>query len=123
MPSFEDLIIWQKTHKLMLRIHEIASRLPKEERFGVGGQIKRSSSSVSDNIAEGYGSYYYNDKIKKFYVSRGEATETQNHLRSLEGKGCLKSEETNELVTEYTGVIKGINGYVNYIRRKRKDNR
>ena len=119
MPSFEDLKIWQKAHKLMLRIHEIGKTLPKGEQFKLGNQIERSSSSVPDNIAEGYTSYYYNDKIKCMYVARKEAGETQNHLRSIEGKGYRKKEEVDELFKEYTEVIKGINGFVNYIRKKR----
>ncbi|MDI6733411.1 MAG: four helix bundle protein [Planctomycetota bacterium] len=120
MPSFEDLKIWQMAHNLMLRIDEIAVKnIPREEKFRAGDQIKRSSSSIPDNIAEGYTSYYYNDKIKCLYVARKEAGETQNHLRKLEGKGYITKEVSDELFGKYTGLIKGINGFINYIRKKR----
>lgn len=125
MPSFEDLTIWQKAHSLMLKIHEIVKHLPREERFRAGDQIERSSSSVPDNISEGYMSYYYNDKIKFLYIARREAGETRNHLRKLVDKHYMAQSQAKDFIAECTEIIKGINGFINYIRRKRdrdKDN-
>jgi hypothetical protein len=52
--GFEKLWVWQKAHKLMQEVHKFCKRLPREERFRLRDQIERSSSSVCDNIAEGY---------------------------------------------------------------------
>lgn len=120
MAGFEKLRIWQKAHELMLGVHDIAKKLPLEEKYRIKGQIERSSSSVCDNIAEGYSSYYYNDKIKGMYTARKEVGETQNHIRSLENKKYIGSELSNRLISEYEGFIKGINSYINYIRDKTK---
>ncbi|MFH1702682.1 MAG: four helix bundle protein [Nitrospirota bacterium] len=117
--GFEKLWIWQKAHKLMQEIHKFCKTLPGEEKFRIKDQIERSSSSVCDNISEGYTSYYYKDKIKGFYTARKEAGETQNHLRKLEGKAYLDSKTSQAWIEEYEEVIRGINGYVNYIRSKR----
>jgi four helix bundle protein len=86
MPSFKDLWIWQESHKLMLEIHDFAKTLPIEEKFRKSDQIERSSSSVPDNIAEGYAAYYYNEKIKGMLIARREVAETQNHIEALVGK-------------------------------------
>lgn len=117
--GFERLWVWQKAHQLMLEIHKISRTLPREERFRKRDQIERSSSSVPDNIAEGYTSYYYQDKIKGFCTARKEAGETQNHIRAIEGKGYLPSSTANDLIGRYEEVIKGINGYINWVRDKR----
>jgi four helix bundle protein len=117
--GFERLWVWQKAHHLMLEIHQIGKTLPRDERFRSRDQIERSSSSVPDNIAEGYTSYYYQDKIKSFNVSRKEAGETQNHLRAIEGKGYISVTTANDLIGRYEEVIKGINGYINWVREKR----
>ena len=117
--GFEKLWVWQKAHKLMQEIHRFCKTLPREERFRLRDQIERSSSSVCDNIAEGYTSYYYNDKIKGFNIARKEAGETQNHVRKLSAKGYLNSKNSQSWVKEYEEVIRGINGYVRYIREKR----
>src|SRR3989339_2041108 len=86
VPRHEKLWVWQKSHKLMLEIYIICKTLPFEERFRLTDQIQRSSKSVPDNIAEGCSSYYFNNKIKSYIVSRKEAAETQNHIREMEGK-------------------------------------
>lgn len=117
--GFERLWVWQKAHKLMLNIHKISRSLPRHERYNLRSQLERSSSSVADNIAEGHSSYYYQEKIKGFNTARKEAGETQNHIRSLQGKGYINRKIADDLVGEYEEVLRGINGYVNWIRRKR----
>lgn len=117
--GFEKLWVWQKAHKLMQEIHKFCRTLPKDERFRLRDQVERCSSSICDNIAEGYTAYYYNDKIKGFYTARKEARETQNQIRKLSGKGYLDSEQSQRLVEEYEEIIRGINGYIRYIREKK----
>jgi four helix bundle protein len=124
MPAgFEKLRIWQEAHQLILEIHEIAKSLPFEERYRKRDQIERSSSAAPDNIAEGYCSYYYNDKIKGFYIARKEAGETQNHFRALEGKKYITKEKADSFIERYEKLIQGINGYINYIRKRRGSDR
>ena len=120
MPTFRDLWIWQEAHKLMLEIHQVAKRLPKDERFRKRDQIERSSSSVADNISEGYTAYYYNEKIKGMLIARREAGETQNHVEGLVGKQYLPRNKGDEWINRYERIMAGINSYVNYIRDKRQ---
>jgi four helix bundle protein len=82
----------------MLEIHKFCGTLPKSEDFKLKDQIERCSSSVCDNIAEGYTAYYYKEKIKGFYIARKEAGETQNHLLKLSGKKYLSPEQSKNWV-------------------------
>ena len=117
--GFEKLWIWQKAYKLMQFIHKSCKALPREEKYRLKDQVERSSFSVCDNIAEGYTAYYYKDKIERFLTARKEAGETQNHILKLSGKNYIKPEVARRWVKKYEEVIRGINGYVNYIRDKR----
>lgn len=81
--------------------------------------MERCSSSVCDNISEGYTSYYYNEKIKGFHIARKEAGEAQNHIRQLSGKKYLDPKQSQVWVEEYEEIIRGINGYIRYIREKK----
>jgi len=119
--GFQRLWVWQKAHQLMLEIHNICKTLPREEKYRKKDQIERSSSSVPDNLAEGYTSYYYQDKIKGFNIARKEAGETQNHIIALQDKQYINSNQARELLIRYEEVIKGINGYIRWIREKRGD--
>lgn len=118
-PGFENLRIWKKSYDLMLEVHAICRTLPREEKYKIGDQAERSSAAVVDCIAEAYGSYYYNDKIKICYSARREASETQSHLRKMEGKKYLIPERANELIIEYEGLIRGINAFINDIKKQR----
>ncbi len=117
--GFERLWVWQKSHRLMLEVHSLCKKLPRIERFKIRDQLERSSCSVPDNIAEGHTSYYYQDKIKSFNIARKEAGETQNHIRSLQGKGYLPAGDADDFVKRYEEVIKGINGYINWVKEKK----
>ena len=66
--KFETLKVWQKAHSFMLDIHRrLIPILPKEERFGLTDQIRRSSKSIGANIAEGSGRFYYMDNVRFCY--------------------------------------------------------
>jgi len=103
----------------MLEISKICKNLPKDERFRLIDQIDRSSSSVQDNISEGYTAYYYNEKIKAMLIARKEAGETQNHILKMKGKGYISEEQTNILIDRYEKLIIGINKFNSYIQEKR----
>jgi len=103
----------------MKEIHDICKKLPVEEKYKIKDQIERSSASVCDNIAEGYGSYYYLDKIKCLRVARKEAGETQNHILKMSVKSYVDEKDAKKAVDEYEEVIRGINGYINYLRSKK----
>jgi len=103
----------------MLEIHQLGRTLPRDERFRLRDQVERSSSSVPDNIAEGYAAYYYDEKIKHMLIARREASETQNHLKSMEGKRYITVEKANDFIKRYERVIAGINSFINFVREKR----
>jgi four helix bundle protein len=121
--GFEKLWVWQKAHELMLEVHKICRTLPRNERFNKRYQLEKSSSSVPDNIAEGHTSYYYQDKIRGFNVARKEAGETQNHIRALQDKHYITSKSSRDIISRYEEVIRGINGYIRWVREKRGNKR
>ena len=103
----------------MTEIHKFCESLPQREQFRKRDQIERFSSSVPDNIAEGYTAYYYNDKTKSMFVARKEAGETQNHVAALLAKNYLNPDKATDWINRYERIIAGINSFVNYIRDKR----
>lgn len=55
MKDFRNFTVWQKSHQLTLDVYKTVHDYPKEEQFGLISQMKRSSSSIPTNIAEGCG--------------------------------------------------------------------
>lgn len=55
MNNFKELVVWQKSIDLSVKIYEIANGFPKEEIYGLSSQIRRCVVSIPSNIAEGAG--------------------------------------------------------------------
>jgi four helix bundle protein len=53
MKTFRDLIIWQRSKDLVKAVYLLSGKLPKEEVFGLTGQMRRAAVSIPSNIAEG----------------------------------------------------------------------
>jgi len=76
--DFKDLLVYRKAFELAMEIFHITKSFPKEERFSLIDQIRRSSRSVCTNVAEGYrkrlyGAYF----ISKISDADMENSETQ----------------------------------------------
>jgi len=57
LKNYKELKVWQKSYELCLEIYRITAKVPKEERYGLTSQIRRSVVSIPSNIAEGMVSY------------------------------------------------------------------
>lgn len=78
--SFKDLLVWKLANELSGEIYELVKTFPKEEKYDLIGQLKRSSRSVPANISEGWGRFHFNDKLSYYDRSLGSLEETENHL-------------------------------------------
>lgn len=78
--DFYDLDAWSESHKLVIQIYKLVKLLPSDEKYGIIDQLRRASSSITANIAEGFGRYTFKDKIHFYYQSRGSVKECQNFL-------------------------------------------
>lgn len=116
--SFRDLKIWEKGYKLLLKIYELTSKYSAGEKLGLTRQTRNSANSVIAQIAEAHGRYYYADKCRVLYQSRGECEETQSHLSAALSLGYITKEEFERLDKEYEGLGVGINAYVTSLKKE-----
>lgn len=80
MRNFQELLIWEKSHQLTLKVCEISSSFPKSEIYGLTSQIRRSCSSIPTNIAEGCGRNT-NPEMRRFLIfSTGSSSELEYQL-------------------------------------------
>lgn len=77
---FTDLIAWQEAHKLALMVYKLTQNFPQQEQYGLISQMRRSSVSVSSNIAEGFGRRTGKEKIRFYDMAIGSLFELQNQF-------------------------------------------
>lgn len=112
--GFRDLKVYQLAYKLALEIFEISRSFPKEEKYSLTDQIRRSSRSVPANIAEAwYKRRYPKSFINKLIDSAGEAGETEVWLDFSLDHGYLTKAKHDELIEKYNEVNRILAGMIN----------
>lgn len=93
--AVKDLKIWQKSIILVEACYRVSASLPVEERFGLTSQIRRASTSVPANIAEGFGRWNSREFLRFLAIASGSLRELETHLVIACRLGYL-SERANE---------------------------
>jgi four helix bundle protein len=78
--SFEKLEVWQATRVFKQSIYQITQKFPREELFGLSMQIRKSSGSITANLAEGSGRASDKDRAHFTNIAYSSALETIDHL-------------------------------------------
>ena len=80
MRNFEELIVWQKAMEFAEAVYKIQRKLPREETYGLGDQIRRAVVSIPSNIAEGCGRETDADFQRFLSIARGSLFEVRTQL-------------------------------------------
>lgn len=112
---FEELIVWQKAHSLVLEIYKLSKDFPKEETYGITSQLRRSSVSVAANISEGYRKKSKVDKLRFLNIAEGSLDETKYYIILIRDLKFIKN-EYDKLFELSEEVSKLLNAYSNAIR-------
>jgi four helix bundle protein len=79
--SFEDLTLWKRSMELTLAVYRLSSKFPREELFGLTGQLRRAAVSIPSKIAEGYGRLNRREFRRFLLIARGSNCELQTQLK------------------------------------------
>lgn len=78
--SYKELIVWQKAILLLKEVYAFTDLFPKEEKFGLVSQMRRSSVSIPSNIAEGWGRMSKKNYIQFLRTARGSLFELETQI-------------------------------------------
>ncbi len=114
--SFEEIVSWQKARELNKEIYTITNEHEKFKRdFGLRDQIRRSSISISSNIAEGFERETTKEFIRFLYIAKASAGEFRSQLYLANDIEYLDSEEFEKLKLKVNEVSKLISGLIKYL--------
>jgi len=120
---FTDIQAWKIGREIRRRVYAIVKRLPKEEQYSLGSQMRRAAISVTANIAEGYGRYHYQENIQFCRQSRGSLYELQDHLITCLDEGYTTRQEYEEVYALTESGLKAFNGYIRMLQKQKMGNR
>ena len=113
--SFKDLIVYQKAYKLAMEIFEISKSFPKEERYSLTDQIRRSSRSVTSCLAESWAKRRYEKSfVNKLADSLGEENETEVWLDYSKDCDYIQQEIHEKILSDYDEVRKILISMINH---------
>ena len=118
--GLDNFKIYKLAVRLEIFIYKVTEKFPSEEKFRSVDQLKRSSSSISNNIAESYGKYSFKAKTNSLYIARGEAEETKSGIERAFKKGFISEKMQNFICEKYIELLKGINSYIKFLKSNYK---
>ncbi|GAB3649240.1 four helix bundle protein [Echinicola sediminis] len=123
MNSFEELEVWKKARELRMFVSGLVRDFPVDEKFMLINQVKRSSRSVGNNIAEGFGRYHYQENIQFCRQARGSLFETLDHMIVAFDEDLISREQLVVFRELYNHCLKLLNGYISYLSRAKSNSK
>ena len=92
MAKYKELIVWQKSNELALKIYKLTECFPKRETFGITSQLRRAALSIPTNIVEGYGRRSKAELSRFIDIARGSLAETEYLIEFSKDLGYIKGD-------------------------------
>jgi four helix bundle protein len=121
LKSFRELTVWQRAHELALKVFRLTEKFPRSDQFGIVAQVRRSSSSVTANIAESFGRGTTRELLRSLQIARGELEETRYFMLLSGDLGRIAREEFEDLNLHCDSVGQLINALGRALRGKLQD--
>lgn len=119
--GLKRLKVWVTAKDFALKVYgQVLPLLPSEEKWNLNQQLRRSSLSISANIAEGYGRFYYQENIRFCYIARGSLDETLSHLVFAFEAKYIPVSLYQQIEVEGEEIDKMLNGYIAFLKKSKQ---
>jgi len=119
MKDFRELKVWEKGHRLALKIYDVTKKFPREEVYGLTSQMRRSSVSIPTNIAEGCGRNRDTELNRFFEIAMGSASELEYLSLLARDLSFLDKEECSTLMNEITEIKRMLASFIRKLKTDR----
>lgn len=119
--NLTDLEVWKKSRVFRNEISDLVKILPKQEKFRLVDQMIRASRSITANIAEGHGRFHFQENIQYCRQARGSLIEMLDHLTVALDERFIDQATFDEFENKYEQLIKMLNGYIAYLKKRKSD--
>jgi len=120
--DFTKLKVWQRAHEVTLAVYRLTADFPRTETYGLTSQMRRCSSSIGANIAEGCGRGSNADLARYLQMAMGSASELQYHLLLSRDLKFLAVSEHDELSASVVEIRRMLAALIAKLRVEATDN-
>jgi|TARA_R110001606_G_scaffold357174_1_gene508658 four helix bundle protein len=113
MRNFRKYKVWELGHEITLDVYKLSKQFPKDERFGITSQVRRCSSSVPANIAEGCGRETEKEFKRFLVIANGSATELEYFLILIKDLEIADKDSIEMLVEKVDKLKRSLNSLIN----------
>ena len=114
--SFEDLECWKAATEVRRFVKDILRKFPGHEKFSLTDNFRRASRSVTQNIAEGYGRFHFQENIQFCRISRGSLFEMIDQIITAHDEEYITVIEYQKGRDLIETALRLLNGYINYLK-------
>jgi four helix bundle protein len=118
--SLDSFELYNSARRFRVGTYRLIRQLPAEEKYCLGTQMRRAAVSVTNNIAEGHGRWYYKENIRFCRVARGSIGELIDDFNVCLDERYGDTALVEELQNDAQQLIARINSYVAYLRRSKQ---
>ena len=114
--TFRDLLVWQKSMRLVTNIYQNTSSFPQSENYGLTSQIRRCAISIPSNIAEGYGRNSTGDYKRFLRISVGSLFEFQTQIEIAFNLNYISNDTFQEILSNTNELDRMLSSLINKIK-------
>ena len=114
--TLETLDVYQMAEEFSDPIWNLIQGWNAFARDTIGKQLARAVDSISANIAEGYGRYYYKESKQFYFYARGSIQETKAWLSKCKRRNIIEVQEAESLLQQAGVLLFKLNAYIKFIR-------
>jgi four helix bundle protein len=118
LKDFRELKVWQKAHELTLLVYQLTTNFPRHEQYGLTSQIRRASSSIAANLAEGCGRSGDAEFARYCSIAMGSASELEYHLLLAKDLNLIKLADYQELAPKAEELKRMLTGLIQKLKSK-----
>jgi four helix bundle protein len=118
MTNYKELDVWILSMETVSEIYNVIRNYPKDEKYSLIDQTKRTAISIPSNIAEGLGRNHKKDTIQFLHISRGSAYEVDTLLCIAKRVNVIDQETYERVYEKIKRNIQVINGFINYLEKR-----
>lgn len=120
--SLDDFELYRVASAFRIEIYKLIRKLPPKERYCLANQMRRAAVSITNNIAEGHGRWYFQENARFCRIARGSVGEVIDDLNVCIDERYSDARSTEDIKAKALELIARINSYIAYLNRSRQGN-